>query len=124
MLRIYRYTSDLLGTRGIITFDGKVICHSLELPWRDNRVGESCIPEGNYQGLKRRSEKFGDVLAVKYVRGRSGILFHPGNTIDDSRGCILPGLDVYYEGVLHSQLAMKRLLAAVPNTFDIVIEGE
>jgi len=123
MLRIWRYSSDLLATRGIITFNDKPLCHSLELPWCDNQVGLSCIPEGNYQVIKRRSEKFGDVLAIKYVRGRSGVLFHPGNTVEDSRGCILPGLDVYYEGVLHSKIAMRRLLEFVPNSCDLVIEG-
>lgn len=87
-----------MGTFGMLTGPG-IECLTCERPWRGNRVSESCIPPGVYDMGLRRSTVVeettgGDYLTgweVKDVPGRSYIMFHPGNTIDDSEGCILPG---------------------------------
>lgn len=47
------------------------------------------IPAGQYNVTGKRSEKFGANKIYIDVPGRSGILFHGGNTKDDTRGCIL-----------------------------------
>lgn len=47
------------------------------------------IPIGNYRGFIQSSPKFGKKLLYLSVYGRSGILFHNGNTKEDTKGCIL-----------------------------------
>lgn len=74
--------------------------HSLELPWLGNRTSVSCIPEGVYSlGLRRSGvverTTGGQYLhgwEVQNVPGRTYIMIHPANTIDDLEGCIAPGL--------------------------------
>ncbi len=79
------------GTNGTILLDGEVVCHSIELPWRDNAVGESCIPEGRYELVKRFSRRYKAHLYVRNVPGRSFILLHPANNAArELRGCIAP----------------------------------
>lgn len=46
------------------------------------------IPAGKYDVTGKRSEKFGTNKLYLTVPGRSGIMFHGGNTRDDFRGCI------------------------------------
>lgn len=46
------------------------------------------IPAGKYDVSVKRSEKFGAKKLYLTVPGRSGIMFHGGNTKDDFRGCI------------------------------------
>lgn len=54
-----------------------------------------CIPEGDYNCKKVFARKtvggmnIKMTFEVKDVVGRSGILFHVGNKMDDTRGCIL-----------------------------------
>jgi hypothetical protein len=56
---------------------------------------EYAIPKGNYPCYYNFSPKFDDYrLKVAGVKGRTNILFHQGNTIKDTRGCILVG--IYY----------------------------
>ena len=64
----------------------------LEQPWRDNMHDASCIPPGKYL-LRPRTRQSGKVIIdVLDVPDRSYIEFHPGNTIRDTKGCLLPGL--------------------------------
>ena len=69
------------------------------------------------------STKFGDCYRFPNVTGRSGILIHRGNTIKDTRGCILVGLDVNALGVIHSIQAMKRLFETLPKDFKLNIRN-
>lgn len=85
--------------------------HIIELPDRNNQVGFSRIPDGDYICKPYKSPKFGRCWIVTNVPGRSAILFHKGNVAGDtlkgfrthSRGCILPG---YYLGRLYNQRAV------------------
>lgn len=49
------------------------------------------IPAGVYSAYGKTSPKFGTNKLYLNVPGRSGILFHGGNSVDDTRGCILTG---------------------------------
>jgi hypothetical protein len=90
------------------------VCETLELPWRDNQRSISCIPTGTYQVVERTSPKFKDHLHVLKVPGRSYILIHAGNTHNDIRGCILPGVKRGKLGaenaVLGSRTALREIL--------------
>ncbi len=79
------------GTNGEVYYNGQLVCKTIELPWRLNRRGVSCIPEGSYQLRRRVTPERGPHVEVLNVRNRSHILFHPGNDVfQDLQGCIAP----------------------------------
>ena len=79
------------GTNGILQCEGKIICKTIELPWKKNERGVSCIPEGRYFISKRYSSKFKWHLEVMDVSNRKYILFHPANNaLKELQGCIGP----------------------------------
>ena len=95
-LTLLRVGSSHYGTFGVLR-DGHVpFALTLEQPWRDNRPNESCIPAGSYVCRRVQSPKFGNTFEVTNVPGRSHILFHRGNFIEDTYGCILVGESFTY----------------------------
>ena len=79
------------GANGKLSIDAVAICSTIELPWKNNEQGVSCIPEGRYEVKKRFSEKHGKHLIVVGVPSRDLILFHPANNaLQELRGCIAP----------------------------------
>jgi hypothetical protein len=109
-VNLFRYMRGDQGTRGRL-FAGSFDCHTLELPWRDNRRNISCIPAGEYKVKIRISPKYGTIYHVKEVPNRSYILIHSGNWAGDTskgyrthvNGCILLGKS---RGVLLNQMAV------------------
>lgn len=74
--------------------------YTLELPWRNNATGRSCIPCGVYTCTLSYSPRFKrDLYEVTNVPGRSGVRIHAGNYAGDTsigfrsnvEGCILLG---------------------------------
>jgi hypothetical protein len=90
-MKLVRVSSNSEGTYGVLCQGTIPFAVTLERAWRDNKVGESCIPVGTYQCRKVNSPKFGATFEVCDVPGRTAILFHKGNLQDDSHGCILIG---------------------------------
>lgn len=96
------YFDDL--TLGKLTLPSGFTCWVLERPWLSNIQNISCIPEGLYKLKKRRSGivnrttngKYVEGFEVTNVAGRSFIMIHPGNWVDDTQGCLLPGEGVNY----------------------------
>ena len=79
------------GTNGKLECEGKLICLTIELPWKNNETKVSCIPEGKYFIKKRYSKKFQWHLEVLDVKNRSFILFHSANNaLQELNGCIAP----------------------------------
>ncbi|MFD0762850.1 DUF5675 family protein [Lutibacter aestuarii] len=79
------------GTQGILKFNSKTICYTIELPWLKNQCRVSCIPEGEYILQKRFSKRFNKHIYIKNVPGRNLILFHPANDAKkELQGCIAP----------------------------------
>lgn len=120
-LTLIRIHSDLLSTRGVLKYGSTVLCHTLELPWRSNDKNVSCIPEGTYSLLKANSPRFGNVFYFRDVPARSGILIHAGNSVADTRGCVLVGLDCSDQKVCYSRLALDRLYSKLPETFELEV---
>lgn len=110
--------SNTLGQIDVINNSNEIIdtYFSLELPWKDNKRRESCIPVGIYPIIKHTSPKFGKCFWIKEVPNRSGILIHPANYTRQLLGCIAPGMnhaDIDKDGdldVTSSRKAMKGLL--------------
>ena len=79
------------GTNGKLECEGKLICLTIELPYKNNETKVSCIPEGKYFIKKRYSKKFQWHLEVLDVQNRSFILFHSANNaLQELNGCIAP----------------------------------
>ena len=87
------------GTNGVLSLNGKEICKTIELPWRNNKARVSCIPEGKYKIRKRFSAKFKWHLEITNVKNRKYILFHPANNaLKELNGCIAPVSQIIGEG--------------------------
>lgn len=103
-------------------------CFTLELPWRDNKNGLSCIP-GNRKYVARvvRTPKHGLVYMLFDTAPRVAILEHSGNWAGDItkgykthvQGCILlgkyRGLFQNQRAVLLSRPTVKSMMAAMNN---------
>lgn len=89
ILDLIRVGSSSRGTFGVLRYGAVPFVLTLERPWLDNLRGMSCIPAGRYVCRKVRSPKFGWTFEVTGVPDRTHILFHKGNTIEDTEGCIL-----------------------------------
>lgn len=121
-LELTRLISGVKGVKGVLTYDKQIICNTLELPWQYNIRSMSCIPAGEYEVVKTTSPKFGEVFYLKHVPNRQGILIHAGNTLKDTRGCILVGLFSQFDMVVESRNAMKKLYSVLPAQFKLIIK--
>lgn len=96
-LRVERLWKKPAYTVGRLFVDGKFFCNTLEDTVRDlsnekKVYGKTAIPYGEYKVVYNWSPKFGRNLPrLLNVPAFEGILIHPGNTADDSAGCILVG---------------------------------
>ena len=113
------------GTNGILECEGKIICLTIELPWKNNETKVSCIPEGKYFIKKRYSKKFQWHLDVLDVKNRNLILLHPANNaLQELNGCIAPVTKLSGPGLgLMSRKAfitLKRLVYKVLDTNESV----
>jgi len=91
VIEIIRIESTIAGTFGILTIQKQAFCVTLELPDRLNQGNTSAIPASQYLCRQVVSPRFGRTYQVLDVPDRTQILFHSGNRIHDTRGCILLG---------------------------------
>lgn len=107
------------GTKGLLyTAENSYPFYTMENPWLDNRKTDSCIPLGTYTCKPVNSPRFGKTIEVTDVPNRSHILFHAGNSPDDTDGCILIGLngnDNNTMWISNSRAAMKIFLEQLGN---------
>lgn len=115
MVLLLQRTYYANGVNGELYVNGDFVCHTIELPWLNNKPNCSCIPEGSYVLQKRWSPKYLWHLMVTGVKGRSFILFHPANDARKQlRGCIAPVTQLTGQGKGdHSKLAFTKLTAMV-----------
>lgn len=123
-VKLIRMESTEHGTIGALTIDGECICWTLERPWKDNQRKVSCIPPGHYIAERHHSPSKGMTFRIKDVPGRSEILFHSGNTITDTEGCILLGSQVGFltpdsRAVLNSQLTMSLFMSRLKGEAEV-----
>lgn len=90
--------------------DGSVLTFAtLELPWRSNQPGVSCIPAGEYQVVYAWSDRWNRFMPfVLDVPHRYDVEFHVGNVPRDTDGCIIVGSEATDTGVARSQLAFTK----------------
>ena len=118
ILKLQRVSYSPLGTFGaLIREDYTPFALTLEDPWKNNQVGISCIPIGLYECKRVNSPKFGITFQVLDVPERSHILFHKGNTQENTRGCILVGEQfdpvLGTEGITYSKKGYNEFMSVV-----------
>lgn len=85
LVRLDKASDGIFGT---LLVEGKVLCVTLEPSPEPPLLP---IPAGVYSCARRNSPTFGHTFVVEDVPGRTHILFHPGNRVKDTKGCILLG---------------------------------
>ncbi len=114
-LKVERLWKKPRYTVGRLYVDGKFFCNTLEDTVRDlNRErkipGKTAIPYGEYKVVFNWSPKFGRNLPrLLNVPAFEGILIHPGNTADDSSGCILVGKNTEVGRLTESRYTSDKL---------------
>ncbi len=126
-MRLVRDDQNDVCTLGGMFDEEKRICETLELPWRDNQRGISCIPEGTYECKLAHSPSRGyDVYWLQNVPGRQDVQLHIGNYPKDIRGCILVGTSRGDNMILQSRLAFGKFMSRMGGkdfTLEITKEG-
>lgn len=126
------------GTFGHLVLPSGRVLFTCEEEWHDNSNGISCIPAGTYTCDRTIYYKHDfPTFEVTGVPHRSRILFHPGNTEEDTQGCILLGMrldelvvvdeDTHQrkakQAVISSQVAFRRFMGELAgvNRFTLTI---
>jgi len=130
-LLLIRDTFSKKSTIGELFLEDERMCDTLENPWIDNQRNISCIPEGVYPVRLRYPRESGTRdylhLLVQDVPNRDWILFHRGNTAEDTSGCILVGLgsqqDVVNNSVLAMDLLIKELIHLGAENINLIIKN-
>jgi len=127
-LEIFSYAND--GTYGYITLPSGIVLATVERPWLDNAPSVSCIPIGTYICKPRRYFRGDyDAIEITDVKGRSYILFHVGNYVHNSKGCILINTDFgWNDGKMcgiSSTSAFSKFMEELGNSeFELVITNK
>ncbi|WP_234734489.1 DUF5675 family protein [Tellurirhabdus bombi] len=112
------------ATLGRLWVDGVFECHTLEDVSRGLRqtmplseikelkvYGKTAIPLGTYQVALTYSNRFKRILPLLIdVPGFSGVRIHPGNTVEDTEGCILVGTGRSGNSITESRKAFAALM--------------
>jgi hypothetical protein len=83
--------NEKYGTFGVLRINKEAFCVTLEPADKLNASNISCIPAQQYTCKKYSSDKYPNVYQVMNVPGREFVLFHAGNTVSHTKGCIILG---------------------------------
>ncbi len=110
---------------GVLLDDTGPIVLTLEPPLVEAQY--LAIPAGKYS-CKRVFDRVthgGSIIKTTFevmVPGRTGILFHIGNSIVDTRGCILPGVEIGENLILKSRIGFNKFLARTQDISEFSLE--
>lgn len=142
LIRRYRNSGYTIGR---LLIDGVKFCDTLEPTDRELAAsmtlqeikakkvkGKTAIPTGRYIidmdsvsprfRLKSWAKKYGGrVPRLQGVRGFDGVLIHPGNTADDTQGCILVGRNTEVGKVVDSVATWDKLVKMMRKANEYII---
>ena len=114
VLERFNYGPDV--TVGRLMVPG-FMCFILEPPWRNNEPYLSCVPEGLYDLRYAKYRGLQETWELVDVPDRTACMFHTGNFVRDTRGCLLPGKSLTYDGefgVGRSREAFHEMMGLFP----------
>lgn len=111
ILEIVRLEESSEGTFGILKINKSIFCATLEPRDEENQVNISSIPAQQYIIKPYNSPTHGPTWRVENVPNRSYILFHAGNVVAHTAGCIILGEAT-------GKLRTERQLVNSGNTFN------
>jgi hypothetical protein len=99
------------STIGELSLNGQFECYTLEDKVRPVKIaGKTAIPAGRYEMIINFSQRFRRELPLLLnVPDFEGVRLHPGNTDEDTEGCILVGETKKTNFVGDSKPAFDRL---------------
>lgn len=115
-IELRREESQADFTHGQLWIDGEPECFVVEDVVREGKKvwGKTAIPAGRYRVIITRSARFKRMLPLLLdVPGFEGVRIHPGNTANDTEGCLLPGIAKTKNGIANSRLAFSSLFARI-----------
>jgi hypothetical protein len=116
-MTLKRKPSNEKCTIGELLIEGEHECWTCEDIVRDKKIyGKTAVPAGRYEVVITYSNRFKRPLPLLLnVPGFEGIRIHPGNTAEDTEGCILPGNSVAPDefSVLGSRSAFSVLFLKI-----------
>lgn len=127
LIRNEKQAHPKVQTLGSLWYNGKQLCVTLELPWKENKRRISCVPVGTYKVVRRWSKKYGDHFHLTNVPNRNLILIHAANYVSDLLGCIGVGSEYAFinkDAILdisNSKKTLAKLLKELPLEFDLLI---
>ena len=104
-VRLVRVEESTQGTFGNLIICSQVFCVTLERPDELNKRNMSSIPAQQYQCMRIRSPQFGETFEIVDVPNRSHVLFHAGNVLRHTTGCILLA---QYFGKIRNKRAIRN----------------
>lgn len=112
-LTLCRERTENNRTFGKLYVDNIYECETLEDAVRftgEKVFGKTAIPFGEYVVIINHSNRFNRLLPLLLaVPNFEGIRIHPGNTIEDTEGCILVGTARVADTVVNSRVAFNIL---------------
>jgi lysozyme len=116
-LKLVRDVCGADCTLGKLFVDGEFDCYTVEdvvRPDGQKIHGKTAIPAGRYRVSVSRSPRFERELPLlENVPNFEGVRIHPGNTAEDTEGCIIPGRVRTPRGVAQSRAAFEKLFATL-----------
>lgn len=108
--RIYKGAEYTIGR---LSIDGKYFCDTLEDTVRAPGVkvrGKTAVPAGRYRVVLSESPRFKRILPLLVdVPNFEGVRIHPGNTAEDTEGCLLVGFNQAKGKVVASRATFQKL---------------
>ncbi len=98
---------------------------TVERPWKDNALGVSCIPAGDYVVRKHVSPSKGACFEIQDVPERTHILIHVANWSRELQGCIAPGqgINLRSDMVTSSRAALDEMLLKIEDEWTLEIRN-
>jgi hypothetical protein len=117
-LHLHHLADTTDSTLSELRHEGERLCYILEDGARPVKVaGETRIPAGSYEVVPRRQggfyeryrQRFGHAFVpwLLNVPGFTWILIHVGNTVRDTRGCLITGTD-WHQNHLHDDFWVSK----------------
>jgi hypothetical protein len=79
------------GTFGVLRIQKQLFCCTLEPRDELNARNISSIPAQQYICKRIQSPRWGETFQILDVPGRTGCLFHQGNVVEHTEGCVILG---------------------------------